>query len=444
MNRSQKYLKGLSKDMDVETLCTNTPEQYSDRGYQYMSTRTALFDENRAYLSTDFYRAKAQGIVANDFYKYISLAIRLADISKSKGSSYFGRKSDDVKQVLFADTSVDYFPIGAKLLVAGNTWLCINPENMSSAKATAVVGRCNSSYNSYDCYGNVITEPIILEKTLMSSNSDEMQKNLVLPDGYFNVVCQRNENTKVIGQNYRLILGSQAFFVTGVTDFIQEFSGDRNSCNIMSFTIRKEEVINEQDDLEKYFIADGKTKSFAIEINENVQIDENDSLQLTPTFIVDGNAQTATQEMPITWIYKTSNESVATVDENGIIHGVSVGNAEITVQLAQNNGISAVVMCMVGEAENAPYVAFKSIIPTDIVQYDTATLSAAYFVNGVESDDRIKWSFSNTNPSDFIATISEDGKSVEIMCLSPSDYPLKVIASHGGYSISTDITLSGY
>lgn len=212
----------------------------------------------------------------------------------------------------------------------------------------------------------------------------------------------------------------------------------------MSFTIRKEEVINEQDDLEKYFIADGKTKSFAIEINENVQIDKNDSLQLTPTFIVDGNAQTATQEMPITWIYKTSNESVATVDENGIIHGVSVGNAEITVQLAQNNGISAVVMCMVGEAENAPYVAFKGIIPTDIVQYDTATLSAAYFVNGVESDDRIKWSFSNTNPSDFIATISEDGKSVEIMCLSPSDYPLKVMASHGGYNISTDITLSGY
>ena len=62
--------------------------------------------------------------------------------------------------------------------------------------ATSVVARCNATYNSYDYYGNIIVEPIVVEKYTMSNNDNDNSINLVLMDGYFNITCQLNENTK--------------------------------------------------------------------------------------------------------------------------------------------------------------------------------------------------------------------------------------------------------
>ena len=166
--KSQKYVKDaiafIGRGVSVPQ---NTPEEYASRQRQYMAGRSRAFDSHRAYLASDYFNADVQGLNPDDFYRWNNTNIRLSDVSSSDSSSFSGRKTDDFKIVLFPEKHIDYFPVGAKIKTAGSVWICINPSNVSSVKPTAIVARCNSSYNSFDYYGNIITEPIIVEKYAM-------------------------------------------------------------------------------------------------------------------------------------------------------------------------------------------------------------------------------------------------------------------------------------
>lgn len=443
-NDSEKYIKNLAFGGEYG-YATNTPPQYGDRQKQYMANRATLFDAKRAYLASDYFAAKAQGLDGSDFYKWRNVKIRLSDASMINSTSMTGRKTDDFKAVLFPALNIDYFPIGAKLEVAGSTWICVNPSNVSSVKATGIVARCNSSYNSYDHYGNVVTEPIIIERYAMLGNDNETPNNLVLPDGYFNVTCQLNENTRQIKQNYRLILGTQAFFVTGVTDFMQEFSGDRNSCHLLSFTVRKEETISEySDDLEVNFIANGKNTVYAATLDGTQSLKAGQTAKFTPHFTLNGNEIAATAQYPLTWTYSTSNPNVAAVDGDGNVKGIASGNAEITAVLEENTAIRATLGVSVANTATTPYVAFTGLIPQYVNQYGSVTLTAAYFSGGEETDEPLSWAFSGALETDYMTLLSDDKKAVDIMCLSASDEPLTVTVSRGDLTATVELLLEGY
>ena len=238
MNDSEKYLKGIKpQTLSGVNVLTNAPSQYASKQRMYMAERNRLFAQKRAYLPTDYVNADVQGLTKN-FYDYTNLNIRLADIVNESPTS---KKKDDFKNILFPDMAIDYFPIGAKVITMGNTWIATNPSNMSDANSGGIIARCNASYNSYDYYGNIVTEPIVVEKYSMLGNNNEDPRNLVLMDGYFNVTCQKNSVTEKLGQNKRIILGSKPYHITGFADFIQEFSGNRNSVHIIHFTARIDE-----------------------------------------------------------------------------------------------------------------------------------------------------------------------------------------------------------
>ena len=167
MNDSQKYIKNLIFSNDGSKVVQNTPEQYNSRQKQYLADRTARYVSERAYLSSDYVEADIQGLLPY-FYDYTTLYIRLADILSPSANTT--KKVDDYKQVLIPDRAVDYLPIGAKINTMGSTWIVINPSNISSVSTNAVIARCNATYNSYDYYGNIIVEPIVVEKYTMSNN----------------------------------------------------------------------------------------------------------------------------------------------------------------------------------------------------------------------------------------------------------------------------------
>ena len=96
-----------------------------------------------------------------------------------------------------------------------------------------------------------------------------------------------------------------------------------------------------------------------------------------------------------------------------------------------------------GPSGDAPQVAFTSAVPQNIAAYQTATVSAAYFVNETEQSDALAWDFSGAENAAYSAKIAADGKSVKITCFGYSETPLTVTASCGAYSVSAEIALEG-
>lgn len=517
-NGSEKYIKGvvLQGGGVLNSVPKNTPPQYASRQHQYFANRTSKFVKERAKYASDFVKADVQGVFFDDFYRYVTTDIRLADVASRSASST--RNTDDVKIILFAEEKIDYFPIGAKVQTMGNTWICTNPSNMSSVNVTAIIQRCNVSYNSYDYYGNIISEPIIVEKMAMMGNDDAMGQNLVLMDGYFNVTCQLNENTKHLGQNQRIILGSKAYHITGFQDFIQEFASDfdgiqnevleagleadaesgeltaeypqnyvstrfhlegkneeeltghtpeyvnkakftlsdvatepddgdlyaelidKRRVHLLKFTIRIEEPTVD-DDIRRR-IANGNLYSFTAQIDGPEAIQAGQTARLTATFVKNGKGIAATEKKPITWQWDSSDDDIASVDENGVVTAHLPGAVQIVAVLEQNPGIRAITDMTIQEAQTEPYISFIGVVPEKLGQYQSVTLSAGYYENGILTDSVVTWTFSGADQNSYKEAV--EGNAVEITCLSPDNVPLVVTAEYGGLQVEASIVLEGF
>lgn len=502
MESSQKYIKNLIFGGDSLKVVKNTPEQYNSRNKQYLAERTTKYAAERAFLSSDYVKADIQGL-KQYFYDYTTLNIRLADIVSPSASTT--KRTDDFKQILIPDTSVDYLPIGAKINTMGSYWLVIDPSNISSVITTSVIARCNATYKSYDYYGNIIVEPIIVEKYTMSGNDNDNSINLVLMDGYFNITCQLNDNTRNLGINQRIILGDKPYHITGFTDFIQEFTytpyveccgtaqftvnattgelsvvypqgyngpaftlispnlyqiGQTDKCiyikdgkaylreknsyktHLITFTARLDEP-TERDDT-ALGIANGKNYIVSAELNGQTSLIVGQQALLTANFLINGKVVDETAEYPLSWEYLSDNNKIVEITENGTIRALNQGNAQITARLRQNPLVKATIELSVSEAVNEPYVAFDGFVSDFISQYDKEVLSAFYYENDVKTAYPLKWSFSGAMKRAYNATISNDGNSVEIECISSSDTPLKITASYNGKKKSVKINLLGY
>lgn len=440
---SKQYIKGVSAFNGGTIQTNNSPTQYADRQKRYMAGRSSMFDANRAYLSADYFEAEVQGIEEN-FYEWTKTCIRLSDIS-SLGGATSTKKQDDYKEILLPEIDIDYFPIGAKVKTMGNTWICVNPSNISSAKTKAVVARCNASYNSYDYYGNIVTEPIIVEKYAMAGNDNERKNTIVLMDGYFNVTCQLNGNTEQLKENSRIILGRKPYQITGVTDFIQEFTGERDSCHLLTFTARVEEP-NATDDITRHFIAGGNAYEFdcIIQATDNISVGE--TIPFVAHFIKNDEIVDSTEEYPVTWLWESNNESVAEVDELGNVTAKSIGNTRITARMVQNSSISvSCELTVVENGNNGKRVVFTSIPPKELSQYESVVISAVYKENGKIVEQPLEWIFEGADSeNDYSYVVAENGMSVEITCISPSENNLEVTARCNGVETTATIELVGY
>jgi hypothetical protein len=320
----------------------------------------------------------------------------------------------------------------------------INPSNIGSEATKTVVVWCNTSYNSYDPYGNVVTEPIYVERTNMMGNDNESKLNLVLMDGYFNVTCQLNENTEKLNQNKRFILGKKPYYITGFTDFIQEFSGDRESVHLLNFTARIEEP-TELDDVSENFIANGNAYIFGSKIVAPSQMSVGDSVEICAYFTLNGADVESTVANPIDWIFRSSNKRIADFDDSespSTLLCKAIGETTIQAKLAQNPDIKSEAVISVTSAEKASYVAFSGVSEGAIKQYSSATYTASYFENGVETDETVNWIVSGAEEEDYETVI--DGNSITVRCLSASAAPLTLTASYGLYSASVSVVLEGY
>lgn len=451
----------------------NAPVQYSEKQHQYFSAETRTFTQAYAKYSSDFVEAQVQGLDPTDPLAYQTRFLRMADVVKPTAA--IQRHFDDYKMILMADRDIEYIMPGSKIVTLGNTWLVVNPMNVSGSDGSALVRRCNAVWNFLDFYGNVVSEPIVAENERANANDSDAQNSQLISKGYFNILCQYNDNTRQIDTNTRMILGSGAYRITGFSDFEMEFTGDYSSVRMLSFTARYEVPNDVIDDMVNH-VAGGKSFAWNIRISgpEMLRVGASSlysavsvrngceggiyavsgSLMTVPegwnaegktmnaygaevngnTLTVPGNAAT--------YIWQSGDESVFTVAENGIVTGVGEGSAVLTVTLAENPEYSASIVLTVTQTQDG--VSFTETPPQRLGAYESATITAAYFEDGAETDEALIWVFTGAEDAAFSYEVSPDGKSVSIRCFGYSATPLTVTATYGSDSAQTQIQLEGF
>lgn len=418
------------------------PTEYSERQKQYFNYQTRRFTEQRAKYSSDYVVAQIQGLNPAQPFEYTTVHVRFSDVVRSSASISY--EFDNYKMIDIAEKEYTYIRKGAKVIAMGNIWLCINPDNMSNVLGKAIIQRCDAVWHYLDYYGNVCAEPMCFDRRLMKANDSDAQRSTMITKGYFDAKVQYNEATAQLFTNSRIMLGTSVYRVTGYSDFIQEFTENINSVNLLEFDVRYEEFNDATDDLERR-VAGGKTFSWRISIQGESDLKIGDEMQLkaisTRTAEERTQIVTSTDEHPIYYIWESSDEDVATVDYFGNVVALSEGETTITATLEQNPDITESFTITVTEVDQTPHLAFDQTVTPMLKIYHSVTIGAIYYEGGDVTQETVEWSFSGADEESYTTDIN--GNKVTIKCWSGSVTPLTVTAAHNGLEVSADISLEG-
>lgn len=418
---------------------TNRPAQYNDRRNPYFGDPTARFVQAYGKYASDYTACRVQGLDSdpNNFYEWSEQLVRFADARK-KGNA-IDRPIDNYKEVLFVDRRIEYVPEGAKVETMGSTWLVTNPANISSAVGGGIMRRCNATWNHLDWYGNLLKEPMVVENVKLNANANDFQETVLVMQGYFNIIIQRNSETENLDVNSRMIMGRMAYQITGYSDVAQEFTGDDESCRLLRFTARMTEPDREKDDL-VLRVANAYPFSWEIRIGGRAAMSIGEKVKFTAASLRNGAEADGDAEHPVRYLWYSSDERVCRVDPVGNVTAVGSGSCTITAVLVQNEEHCGTYEVTVAESTGGLHWQTEPAVRLE--SYGKTTLTAVYVESGSETENTVLWTYGGADPSAY--TAEEDGNTARISCWGGSVEPLVVTARCGEESVRAVIALEGW
>lgn len=415
---------------------TNNPYN-GDTQTQYFADASRAFARKNLRWSSNMVLAQVQGLDDNDFYAYKPLRIRTTMMIDPTTGKNLG---SDWQKIMVENPKIDFLPLGAKVIFNGNTWLVVNPMNVQSITGTSVIRRCNAVWNHLDYYGNILHEPFCYGQgagDLATGNS--VKEGMILIDAYQHSVMQLNPETEEIMHNRRMILGHQAYTVRGVQDFAQEFTEDISSVHIQYFDLESAEPLA-IDDMENR-VADGLSFQWKISLPEEVQMKAGQEETFAPASYRNGSSEA---ESGVEYLWSSSDENILLVSAEGRVKAVQEGNASIVCSLKKNPYITAkmAVTAVSKEASIQASLEWITSIPEQLAKYDECTIEAAYYADGVKTEESITYSFSG--PDDAAYSATQSGNIVQVKCWLPSIQPLVMTAECKNIIKTVEIKLTGW
>lgn len=396
------------------------PEETGQRR-QHMDDPARRMLEKMAPYATDFFGAQIQGLDPEDFWAVKWYEIRAADTFPSASISENSRQGD-WKTVTFRRRDIDYLPPGAKVWFWKNCWLAYNPDNIGGAITTAVVRRCNTVWKRYDYYGNILTEPFVVERPSTRANANEYNIYQGLPDHYNNCVIQYNPQTMGLRENDRLVMGQAVYAVRGLSDYIREFTEDDGSVRLLYFSLYFQQP-TERDDME-LGIADGNAFSWTISVDGPRELREGQTAAFTASSIRCGQAP----DREVSYLWESLSPGL-TVDGSGNVTAISLGEGTIRCSLEQNPSIYTNIPITVTAREA---LVWACTVPETLPVYRELVLS-------VESAGDVIWDFEG--PEGLYQAVV-DGKTAALTAYFPSEKTLTVTVTDGVNVLTAELRLT--
>ena len=404
--------------------------------YQYLKDETQAYIQEMGQYASNVFTADCQGLNPDDFFEWRRVQLRSVRAAQAQtGSTMPG---DWQRIHIINPANYTYLPQGALLKYSDNTWIVFKDKNIAAFQGQAIVRRCNAVVNVLDWYGNIIPVPISYAKMETLGNAPHTTENTITSKNYIAVICQLNEYTESFTENTRVLLGKTAYAMRGIDDFTREFTDDPDSVHLLTFTIERVEV-QPQDNV-KLGVADygGFSWEIAADWNNAMKVGQTQTLSVSSQR--NNVAVQSTDERPISYYFDSTDESVLTVDEYGVVTAVGEGEADIIVTLVQNEEITETVHIEVPAAE-AAYVAFTSTIPATMHEYDSIKVSAAYFEDSEPTAEQLVFTFDGPEYGTYMV-VQDDDNEYTVTSYHASQKPLTITATHGGYSATAQVYLT--
>ena len=393
---------------------------------QYFRDETLIYTEEVGALASNVYETESQGIDFNNWYSYVPIKIRVDNAVQVSSGELM---TDDWMRVyIIQPTGIDTIGQGAYMYFDSNWWMVYKPKGVLTVRGQALVRRCNTVINKLDYYGNIVSVPMAFTKLGTLGNAPNVTENMILSKNYMNCYCQLNSITKEFTENTRMIQGKAAYAIRGINDFTREYTEDRDSVHIMAFTIERQEPL-EQDSIELQ-VADYYSFSWVVCLNAN------DHMALGTTQTIEALSYRNeilvenTEEHPISYKFESSDESVLTVDDNGVVTTVGEGWATVRVTLNQNPENRKSINITVSQTGESKVI-FNCTPVTVLDEYDSCIISAVYLENGAETTDPVTFTFSGASERAY-GVEDLGGNKYRVRCYNASREPLTVtIEAHG-------------
>lgn len=373
---------------------------YSGSPSQYYKTEL----QNKINLewpyASDIYQILEESPFSSGSYVHTEVRINHTPISTT------GEKlGDDWKELIFKDITHSR-GIGYKYQYDNNYWLTINSDIYRKVTASTTVRRCNNSLRWIDEYGNLYTEPCVIEYKIQS-NKDYGKGNFPIPEGFIQIYCQLNPNSRKIKPNQRFLFGNTdnwtayKVYGDGVRNFLNNQTMDDDSTPLLMLTMGANYINEGADDLVNG-IAEVNRIVYTISTSPS-------SVLGSVGDIIDFNSIIYLNDVP------TDKEVTYSIISSG---SGAMSGSSLTLT---NSGSFIVSSCMINNTsvyKNIPVIVSASNVvnndilvtpnPDFILQGDTINYTANLYKDGVSQSDSLSFSVNENgvNSKNYTLTIT--------------------------------------
>lgn len=238
------------------------------------------------------------------------------------------------------------------------------------------IKKCESTLKWLDAQG-LVKETPFTQKFSSTAYPLQDDKIMILSKERRVILVQANDDTKQIKKDRRFIFDERCWKVIGYNGLVE---------GLLELTLEEDQFHDTLDNIELR-IADyyGRVANYKVQIlnGSNSSLSLDDSLQLTIRIT---NNESVVDSPPL--LFVSSNESVATVDDKGLITAVSVGEVIINVEC---NGATSSITLQVTDQRVYNYT-LEILGNAEITSGQSQEYQVIFYSNGTPIHDKATFS----------------------------------------------------